>query len=576
MPPPATAELAANPVAAGQTDAARTAALRSWRLVKPGVRRKARVASGTHRTDGLRWRDAPSPHRPWDRSRTTRVNTLPHDSAGVRMHRIDGKLYDHPVAQAQYGLWNLATFRAQGDRFFLSRARLQADRLIETKTVSRDAWWHPYPFDFRMTRAHGITLRAPWYSGMAQGEALSLFAQLALTERLSFDVRARYRTAAEATYRSLLLDPDGGKPWVSHVDADGYVWFQEYPRWPVKESDFTLNGHGYAAWGVWDYHRLTGDAQARRLFEESAATYLRYAAVVRRNGWMSSYCTPHEAPSGRYHEHHIQQLLQFLRLTGDGRFAKMADAFLADFSPPEVTGDVQLQPGRHRTFAVADRRIAGRRWMTLLRPRGVHADRRVRIKGRNGYFYRLAEGKHAGRYVREIPGVSAMPGSFGAADYYPAVVAPLSAGRYTALRIGATTTEHQVTLASGRLAFDQRLTVAGVTRKRVAAGPLRGLWLPHPLRPDQPPGRPGKPRVLKRDGNTVRLIWSRSHAAGTVTYAVQVHRQGRHGWQTVDRTTGTLVKRLRLRSANWVDVRVRAENSAGRSQTSRVLRVRAR
>jgi len=45
-------------------------------------------------------------------------------------------------------------------------------------------------------------LRAPWYSGMAQGLAISLFSRLSVVTG-----EARWRQAATATFDSLLIPP---------------------------------------------------------------------------------------------------------------------------------------------------------------------------------------------------------------------------------------------------------------------------------------------------------------------------------------------------------------------------------
>ena len=66
---------------------------------------------------------------------------------------------------------------------------------------------------------------APWYSAMAQGEALSLFSRLwAVTKEPA------WRQAAEQTLTSLSLGPAAGQPWCSHVDEAGHLWLDEYPR----------------------------------------------------------------------------------------------------------------------------------------------------------------------------------------------------------------------------------------------------------------------------------------------------------------------------------------------------------
>ncbi len=201
---------------------------------------------------------------------------------------------------------------------------------IARRVDSRRGWFFPYRFDFVLASRHGFVERAPWYSGMAQGEALSLLSQLAVQPEVDAAAQRRYRAAAEATFRSLLQRPRGGRPWVSMVDASGYLWLQEYPNQPVSASDYTFNGHVFALLGLYDYHRLTGSRLAADLFDGAATTALRYARVIRRPGSLSSYCVPHNVFREHYHSIHISLLRQLHWLTGDRRFGKWARRFTAD------------------------------------------------------------------------------------------------------------------------------------------------------------------------------------------------------------------------------------------------------
>lgn len=56
---------------------------------------------------------------------------------------------DHPAAQAQYGLANLASFDLTDGQRILDRAIAQAT-LVDDKVVSRAAWYFPYVFDFAL------------------------------------------------------------------------------------------------------------------------------------------------------------------------------------------------------------------------------------------------------------------------------------------------------------------------------------------------------------------------------------------------------------------------------------------
>lgn len=160
-----------------------------------------------------------------------RVDTGVHDAEGVRMFLVGTKQYDHPVAQAQYGLANLDSYRLTQDATYLNRAIAQAQRLVDTKVESRGAWFYPYPFDFSVHGLAADTMRAPWYSGMAQGQALSLFVRL-----YQVTGNADWRVAADQTVLSFTLPVVDGLPSIVHVDSSDHLWIDEYPLSATRDD----------------------------------------------------------------------------------------------------------------------------------------------------------------------------------------------------------------------------------------------------------------------------------------------------------------------------------------------------
>jgi len=143
------------------------------------------------------------------------------DSTGVRMFVWPGetKQWNHPVGQAQYAIHNLNSYRLTKDPVYLETARKNAQRLVDRRVESAGAWYYPYDFDFSV---HGDTsqmLKAPWYSAMAQGQALSAFVRMFEATK-----DPQWRLAADATFLSLLQAPDDTAPFASRVDGKGRLW----------------------------------------------------------------------------------------------------------------------------------------------------------------------------------------------------------------------------------------------------------------------------------------------------------------------------------------------------------------
>lgn len=247
------------------------------------------------------------------------------DEHGVRLFRAaDGELHDHPVAQAQYVVNSLANYRLSGDARDLQAAIANAERLVLRAVHRESAIFFPYPFDFEL---HGRgTMRAPWFSGMAQGIALSGFVRLweATADR-------RWLDAADQTFESFLVGRQPGRPWVTVVDG-GLLWFEEYPWIPF---DHTVNGHIFATYGLWDYWRVTGRADAAMLLGGALTTALESADAVRVPGEVSRYCVSpfcqfsHSA-NPRYHRVHIGQYRTLARLAGEPLFARLAELLVQD------------------------------------------------------------------------------------------------------------------------------------------------------------------------------------------------------------------------------------------------------
>ena len=245
----------------------------------------------------------------------------PADKRGVPRYARNGRTYLHPVSAAQQGLRQLATYVRTGTGAYLDRARIIADALIAAGVKSNGALWIPYRFDFRL---HGLvkdTMRAPWYSAMAQGQVLSLVSRL-------YEITGdqRYLKDAKAVFASFEVVGRRAAPWIVWVESR-YLWLEEYPGRP---PDHTLNGFIFALYGIYDYYEVTRGASSERVFQAGLTTLAHYLPQFRNKGGISSYCLLHRELSEKYHHIHIGQLRNLTRMTGDPRFAAVADRFEAD------------------------------------------------------------------------------------------------------------------------------------------------------------------------------------------------------------------------------------------------------
>jgi D-glucuronyl C5-epimerase C-terminus len=413
-------------------------------------------------------------------ARTTpvaRVDAGPHDRSGVRMERVGGRLVDHPVAQASYGLENLESYRITRDPLYLQRAEKQAGRLVTRAVTVGGGRYLPYPFAFELHGLASERLAPPWYSAMAQGQALSLLVRLA-----EVTGKPGYRTAADGVFASFLRPGPRSGPWTVRVDRSGYLWFEEYAG---PHPDRTYNGHMFAAWGVWDYWRLTEDARARQLWDGAVTTVVAYAPTIRNAGRLSSYCLSHPwSATETYHLIHISQLVSLYGMAAGEALARHAEAFLADYPPPAVRGTLRVSAGRRTGYRFDHRgRVTARITVTLHRASSAPTDRRVRIPGRQGFWYHVTAGAFHGYFVGEQGNSVVLRGSYLAVAWTPARHGRLAAGRaVTGYRfsadgtVGGSRTVRPATAAGFGVS---RTAHWNAVRHALASdGPLAGYWVP--------------------------------------------------------------------------------------------------
>jgi heparosan-N-sulfate-glucuronate 5-epimerase len=240
----------------------------------------------------------------------------PHDSAGIPLLDYRGAigLQYNPIAISQWGLGNFNFFLRTGEENrkdrFLRAANWLCDRL-EQNSFGVWVWNHQFDWEYRNV------LKAPWYSGLAQGQGISLLVRAAQASG-----ERRYMDAAQRAFGSFLKRVHEGGVTVIHRDD---IWFEEYV---VDPPTHILNGFMWAIWGVYDYFLATRDGTARQLFKEAVHTLGRNLACYDLGFWSlyerSGTLLPMIA-SPFYHRLHIAQLKVMYLMTGDEVFARYAD-----------------------------------------------------------------------------------------------------------------------------------------------------------------------------------------------------------------------------------------------------------
>ena len=220
----------------------------------------------------------------------------------------------NPIAIAQFGLGNYNAYRLTGEAqrraSFLQIAEWMVAHL-EHNPKGFLVWMHHFDWEYR------DTLRAPWYSALAQGNGISLLARAyAETDDIKFLDAA---TAAFEVFRHDVKD--GG---VAFTDAQSDLWLEEYI---VDPPTHILNGFMWATWGVYDYWLVTRSVEAREVFDRSVHTIAANLRSFDTGFWsvyeQSGTILPMIA-STFYHLLHITQLKVMEMLTGEKIFSEYA------------------------------------------------------------------------------------------------------------------------------------------------------------------------------------------------------------------------------------------------------------
>ncbi|WP_028776348.1 D-glucuronyl C5-epimerase family protein [Shimazuella kribbensis] len=262
--------------------------------------------------------------------------SVKYDENEMPMVKIGDKYYYHPVRTAQEALYYINSYKQLGKPEHLEKARKLSAHLVKLSISPNTSLYFAYPFEYHVLSRPEETLSSPWYSGMSQGQALSVF-----TRMYEVTKEATYLQWANQTFESFLKinkSMSEDKPWVTATDEKSYLWFEEYPTETKIKHVHVLNGFIFAMYGIYDYYKLTNVPDAKNYLFGSLTTLQAYGDRFRLPGQKSYYALKYNNTAGNYHNVHIRQLRQLYKITKDTRFNEMADRFYLDTAITESKG----------------------------------------------------------------------------------------------------------------------------------------------------------------------------------------------------------------------------------------------
>lgn len=245
--------------------------------------------------------------------------TGPRDKDGVILFDYYGDIgrQYNPLAVAQYGLGHFNKYLKTRERMHLREAETQANWLIrnlERNAKGLPVWKHHFRWHYKQY------LEAGWFSAHSQGTGISLLARMYRETNNDIYLRA----ARDAFISMTIAMREGG---VQFIDEENNVWLEEYL---INPPTHILNGFLWALWGVWDFYLLTGDGEAKIIFEKCVATLKKNLPRYDFGFWslydLSRQALPMVA-SHFYHSLHIVQLRATFLISGDSIFDEYSNKF---------------------------------------------------------------------------------------------------------------------------------------------------------------------------------------------------------------------------------------------------------
>lgn len=257
------------------------------------------------------------------------------DKYGVLQRVVGNEQYYHPVLSAQCGLKSYGQYLS-GRNDQLEALIANANNLI-TLQGADGALRYPFSFRYYLT---GQILNPGWVSGMAQGQALSLYSRAYYATKDSTYIEAGRKALAFMQ----IPTSNGGVMTTLEDYSEKYsneIFFEEYVSTP---ANYTLNGYIFALIGIYDWSQIDPSIDAdqdiaRDLFNRGVRS-LKILLPHYDLGKISSYDLGYLTVKGTqphiskgYHGVHIYLLNAMYSITGDSVFSSYRDRWTLYMNP---------------------------------------------------------------------------------------------------------------------------------------------------------------------------------------------------------------------------------------------------
>lgn len=182
-------------------------------------------------------------------------------------------------------------------------------QILDANGLPYKVWWYEFEYAY-------YGLKAPWLSGMAQGQAIE--ALLAAYERTGQEA---YLETARLGANTLAVPVNEGGAAVPL--ENGGIWFEEYAQAGVPPPR-VLNGHNFALEGLW--FLCQREADYCDLYDRGVVGVRTLLPEFDGRVW-SFYDLAGTPANPKYQRIHVGQLRDLAERTGDKVFGQYADRF---------------------------------------------------------------------------------------------------------------------------------------------------------------------------------------------------------------------------------------------------------
>ncbi|MGF6781120.1 D-glucuronyl C5-epimerase family protein [Paraburkholderia sp. GAS334] len=195
------------------------------------------------------------------------------------------------------------------------------ERLKEYSIVDGDASLVTYKFAYSF---HDREMKPGWVSAYGNASILASLTYLASTAQ-----RPELAALATKYFNGLHRFDSSHKLWVTSLDANQYLWFEEYPLDGEKKAG-VLNGHIWTVFSLYYYAEACRTEDAVNMLNAGLTSLKRYLPAYRYPGRINRYDRYGDYTPDYFPKNTVDEERSLFAMTGDQVFRDMANAFMTD------------------------------------------------------------------------------------------------------------------------------------------------------------------------------------------------------------------------------------------------------